>query len=195
MDRASELELVARLRGGDAEAFDLIHATFNARLFNFLARLANRRDVAEDLLEETWLRLVTHAGRLRADTRLGPWLFTVARHLHVSYCRTRLLEDAHAAGMLGLWPAGRREPSALDAAQWSEAERRTSRALAALPIRYREALLLVGVEELPAHEAAAICGVSAAAMRQRISRARPLLAERLEGTDIPGLALLKEVTI
>jgi len=74
MDRDFELALVDRLRAGEAAAFDEVYAAFNARLFGFLARLSRRRDVAEDLLEETWLRLVTSAGRLRTDTRLGPWL-------------------------------------------------------------------------------------------------------------------------
>jgi len=96
MDRECELQLVGRLRTGDPAAFDAVHDAFNGRLFNFLARLSNRREIAEDLLEETWLRLVTHARRLRPDTRLGPWLFTVARHVHASYCRSRLLEDSHA---------------------------------------------------------------------------------------------------
>src|SRR5437899_9441374 len=85
VDRDTELALVERLRQRDADAFDEVYAAFNTRLFTFLVRLSRRRDVAEDLLEETWLRLVKHAQRLRADTRLGPWLFTVARHLHVSF--------------------------------------------------------------------------------------------------------------
>ena len=83
--RASELDLVARLRAGDSAAFDLVHAEFNTRIFNFLARLTRRREVAEDLLEETWLRFIDRAPRLHADTRLGPFLFTVARNLHISY--------------------------------------------------------------------------------------------------------------
>ncbi len=97
MDRDLELQLVDRLRRCDAEAFEAVYEAFNARLFNFLARLSNSRDVAEDLLEETWLRLVSHAPRLRPDTNLGAWLFTVARNLHVSYRRSRLLEDAGSA--------------------------------------------------------------------------------------------------
>ena len=52
----SELALIERLRGGDAAAFDLVYAEYHARLFNFLARLSRRREVAEDLVEETWLR-------------------------------------------------------------------------------------------------------------------------------------------
>ena len=76
LDRTVELELVSRLRAGDADAFDVVYAEYNARLFAFLARLARSRVTAEDLLEETWLRLVGHAGRLRADTQIGPRLFT-----------------------------------------------------------------------------------------------------------------------
>ena len=57
MDRDSELELVQRVRACDPEAFDAAYALFNARLFSFLARLAGSRDVARDLLEETWLNV------------------------------------------------------------------------------------------------------------------------------------------
>jgi len=111
MDRETELALVSRLRDGDPDAFDAVHDAFNTRLFNFLAPLSRRREVAEDLLEETWLRLVSRAAQLRPDTQLGPWLFTVARNLHVSYRRSRLLEDSHAAGLIGLWPSGSPQPS------------------------------------------------------------------------------------
>ncbi len=130
MDRDSELQLVEALRLGDPAAFDAVHAAFNGRLFNFLARLSNRRDVAEDLLEETWLRLVKHAARLHPDTRLGPWLFTIARHLHASYCRSRLLEDSHASGLLGLWPQGPACSTPFDIAEANETERRLATGLA-----------------------------------------------------------------
>jgi RNA polymerase sigma-70 factor, ECF subfamily len=194
MDRDVELQLVARLRHGDPDAFDLVHRAFNQRLYNFLARLSKRPDVAEDLLEETWLRLVKHAGRLRADTRIGPWLFTVARHLHVSYCRSRFLEDSHAGGLLGLWPHGRREPSPFEAIESDEAVRRLGEALASLPLGSREALLLVAVEGLPHAVAADICGVTVEAMRQRVSRARTLLAIHLSESETAGFARLREIT-
>jgi len=194
MERQFELQLVGRLRKGDPEAFDAVHDAFNGRLYNFLARLSNRRDVAEDLLEETWLRLVVHARRLRPDTHLGPWLFTVARHLHASYCRSRLLEDSHAAGLIGLWPYGRPGPSPFEALENSEAQRRAATVLASLPLAYREALLLVAVEGLRHSEAAEICGVTAEAMRQRVSRARALFARRLTDAEMPGLTSLNEIT-
>jgi RNA polymerase sigma-70 factor (ECF subfamily) len=193
MDRDREQELVAGLRSADPAAFDAVYEAFNGRLYNFLARLTNRRDVAEDLLEETWLRLVIHASRLRPDTRLAAWLFTVARHLHVSHCRSRLLENAHAIGLLGLWPSGRHEPSPLVAAEASEAEGRVLEALASLPLRDREALLLVSVDELQPAEAAAVCGVSPETMRQRLRRARVLLARRLDTDGQLSVKRLKEI--
>src|ERR1700752_783919 len=100
VDPESDADLVSRLRAGDPEAFDEVHRRFHARLFGFLARLTRSRDVAEDLLEETWLRVVIPAARLRPDTQIGPWLFTVARHLHVSYRRSRALETGHLGDLL-----------------------------------------------------------------------------------------------
>jgi len=194
MDRERELQLVGRLRTGDPAAFDAVYEAFNARLFNFLARLSNRREVAEDLLEETWLRLVKHARRLRPDTRLAPWLFTVARHVHASYCRSRLLEDSHAGGLLGLWPHGRPGPSPFEVVEAGETERRLAAALASLPLAHREALLLVVIEGLQHAEAADICGVTTEAMRQRVSRARARLARRLTDSETPILATRKEIT-
>lgn len=120
-------------------------------------------------------------------------MFTVARHLHTSYCRSRLIEDSHAGGLIGLWPAGSPSPSPLEAVEASEAQRRLSNAMASLPLVYREALLLVGVEGLRPSEAAGICGVSADAMRQRLSRARALLASRLSEAELRGLGALAEI--
>lgn len=193
LDRDLELQLVTRLRERDPKAFEAVHDAFNARLFSFLARLANSRDVAEDLLEETWLRLVAHAGRLQPDTRLGPWLFTVARNLHTSYRRSRVIADAGDVDAVGLWSRGTPPPSPLEVAEASELERRVGAALAALPTIYREALLLVAVEGLRPSEAASVCGITGQAMRQRLSRARALLDRQLTETDLPGLTALNEV--
>jgi len=194
MEREAELDLVARLRAGDNDAFDVVHGAFNARLFNFLARLSRRREVAEDLLEETWLRFVDRAPKLRADTRLGPFLYTVARNLYISYCRSRLLEDSLGADMIGLWPLGTPRPSPFDATVASETGQHLDAALAALPALYREALLLVAFDDLRPAEAAVVCGITPEAMRQRLSRARAMLALKLEALHASHLTALKVAT-
>lgn len=192
MDPTGEPAIVARLRTGDPAAFDHVYAAYHARLFNFLVRLSRRRDVAEDLVEETWLRLVRRAARLREDTRLEPWLFTVARNLFYSYCRSRLLEQSVMSDLIGLWPAGSPARSPFEETAANEADRRLESALAALPAHAREVLLLVGIEGLAPADAAVVCGIRPEALRQRLHRARTLLARRMEETTILPVPVPKE---
>jgi RNA polymerase sigma-70 factor (ECF subfamily) len=194
MDPNTELVLVEQLRHGDEAAFDAVYDAFNLRLFTFLLRLTRRHHVAEDLLEETWLRLVKHGHRLRPDTRLGPWLFTVARNLHVSYVRARMIEDSTAVGLMTLWPFSVERSSPFEATAASELERRIERALASLPPASREVLLLVGVAGLDHPDAADVCGITPEALRQRLHRARAMLARALEMETRPVTPVLKEVT-
>jgi RNA polymerase sigma factor (sigma-70 family) len=190
----TELALVEQLRRGDEAAFDAVYDAFNLRLFTFLLRLTRRHDVAEDLLEETWLRLVKHAHRLQPDTRLGAWLFTVARNLHVSYIRSRLIEDSTAAGLMSLWPISLERSSPFEATAANELERRIERALASLPSASREVLLLVGVAGLDHSDAADVCGITPQALRQRLHRARTMLARVLDAETRTARPALKEVT-
>ncbi len=194
MDPNTQLALVEQLRRGDEAAFDAVYDAFNLRLFTFLLRLTRRHHVAEDLLEETWLRLVKHAYRLRPDTRLGPWLFTVARNLHVSYVRSRMIEDSTAAGLMALWPISVERSSPFEATAANELERRIERALATLPPPSREVLLLVGVAGLDHPDAADVCGITPEALRQRLHRARAMLARAIEMETRLVTPVLKEVT-
>jgi|SRR5215471_5834718 len=190
MDRADERSVVARLRAGDIDAFDEVYDAYRPRVFAFLLRMTRNRMLAEDLLDETWLRLVRHAPKLLPDTRVGPWLFTVARNLYWNYRRDSLVPDASVPDLLTLWPSPVPWPSPFDLAAAGELERRVERALATLSPQYREVLLLVAHEGLTPAEAAVVCGVSPDALRQRLLRARAALARTLE--DTPAVAGLKK---
>jgi RNA polymerase sigma factor (sigma-70 family) len=179
VDRETELATVEGLRAGDSQAFDVVYEAYAARLISFLARLSRRRDLAEELAEETWLRLVANAGRLHPDTRLGPWLFAVARNLYCNACRSRLVEEAYSASLIGLWPAGTARPSPFEETSANELQQRIERALASLPAHQREVMLLVGVYGFTSAEAAGICGVTPETLRQRLSRARARIARAL----------------
>jgi RNA polymerase sigma factor (sigma-70 family) len=169
MERAHELALIRRLKERDVAAFDEIYEAFRARLFSFLVRLTRRRDVAEEMLQETWMRLATRGHLLRDDTRLCAWLFTVAHNLFASYCRNRAL-DAERLGELGRMTLSA-VPSPFESAAATEMERRLERAVTALPEHYREALLLTA-EGFAHDEAAMICELRPDAFRKRLSRAR-----------------------
>jgi len=193
MERDREFALVSRLRAGDVSAFDEVYHAFNHRLLGFLTRMAKCRSVAEDLLEETWMRLISSAENLDADTRLGPWLFTVARNLYVSYCRNRAREQSYTADLTLLWP-GELPQSPLELVTLNELECRLDAALALLPALYREVLLLVGVEGLRPVDAARVCGISPESLRQRLSRARKLLSQVIAGQDMSMETAREEVS-
>ena len=183
VEREIELRLVARLKAGDPAAFEAIYEAYRPRLFSFLARLSRRRDVAEDLLEETWLRLVARARELTDDTRLGPWLFTVARNLFASWCRHRALHEDRILDVAISWPGPGESP--FEATARGEMERRLEAALARLPSRDREILLLVAAEDITPSEAASALGLAPEAVRKRLQRARERLAQAMQ--DEPDL--------
>jgi len=177
---ATERQLVAGLREGRSGAFDAIYEAYRPRLFSFLARLSGDPALAEDLLQETFLRLARSAPALRADTRIGAWLFTVARNLFVSQRRWALLDlgrlaEKHLWQRLRATPAS---PFALAAA--SETERQLEQAIANLPTGYREILLLVAIESMTPTEAAAVVQLEPATVRKRLQRARAMIERELE---------------
>jgi RNA polymerase sigma factor (sigma-70 family) len=155
--------------------------------------MAKSRSIAEDLLEETWLRLISGGEDLQADTRLGPWLFTVAHNLYISHCRSRAREHSSAADLILLWPGGLPQ-SPFDLASLSEFEERLEAAIASMPPVYREVLLLVGVEQLRPVDAAKVCGIRPESPRQRLSRARTLISRFLADHDPSAQAIRKEVS-
>jgi len=182
----AERHLVERLKAGDESAFDLVYEAYRPRLFAFLCRLTRSRDVAEDLLEETWVRLVGRIDTLRDETRLGGWLFAVARNLALSHLRSRADEPIPAEDPNPPEHVVDAGPSPFDTMAARELDWRLERGLAAMPASYREVLLLVGVHGMSPTEAAVVCGVRPEALRQRLLRARDMLARWLRNQDPAG---------
>jgi RNA polymerase sigma factor (sigma-70 family) len=181
--------LLRALQAGRTGAFDQLYARHRSHLFGYLLRMSRNREVAEELLQETWLRFARQALRLSPETCLRAWLFTVARNLFVSHRRWSLLDAGR------LLEIGRKAPDPLLAGPWESLCRdqmlaALEVALLTLPPKYREVLVLVGIEGFDASQAAGILKVRPDALRQRLARARALLAKRLAeaGHPLPSLA-------
>lgn len=168
--------MVLGLRTGRVAAFDRVYALHQMRVFSFLLRLSGRREVAEDLAQETWIKLARAAPTLREDTRLLPYLFTIARNAFISWRRWAML-DLSRLVTIG-FEADATVDSPADLHDRAEEIAILERALQKLPVASREVLLLVGVEGFEQDEAAKILGIEYAALRKRLSRARA----ELEGT-------------
>lgn len=169
---------VSGIRSLDPRAFDLAFTVYSPRLNGWLIRMGASRTVAEELVQETFLRLAKHGPDLRPDTQVGAWLYTVARNLWRSHRRwswvdgTRLLELAERR----LQPAN---PTPAEAAAANETAVRVERAVAQLPEAQRELFLLVVSEGMEPQEAAEIVGITPEAARQRLARARRTIQEVL----------------
>jgi RNA polymerase sigma-70 factor (ECF subfamily) len=172
--------LVEGLRRGDAAVFDRVYSAYSSRVFAFLLRLSGRRDTAEDLAQDTWMKLAKAAPGLREDTTLAALIFTIARNAFISHRRWAML-DLSRLVVVGLETvAAATETGPEEAHERARAIEMLERAMAELPVASREVLLLVGVEGLEQDEVARILGVSYDALRKRLSRARAELAAKMQ---------------
>lgn len=179
MDRAT----IDALRAGSREAFSKIYAAERDVLYSFLVRLCRDRHLAADLFQNTWLKLARSARSLREDTDVRAWLFTVARNEFRSHRRAQTLDLSRFLAL------DREHSSFLETAGSCESATRLEAleaALGQLSDADRELLLLVGADGLDPRQAAQALDISYEALRQRLSRARQRLADRLaEHTEIP----------
>lgn len=171
-------DLVARLRRRHPGAFDELYRQNRERIWGFLFRLSGRAPFAEDLFQDTWLAVARNAHRLREDTELVPWLYTIARNKHRNALRALAFDRRRQTSVMAE-PA--RDPPTPDTE--TDARRRAHQvgvAFASLADAHREVLLLAAAEGLETAEIAAILGLREDAVRKRLSRARAELV-RLTG--------------
>ncbi len=139
----------------------------------FARFLVRDRAAADDLVQDTVVRALGALPQFQSGTNLKAWLFTILRNLFFEQARRRRREAAALTAQVLPEEAVRPEQS------HASEIRDLHRLLWSLPPLLREALVLVGAQELPYHEAAAICGVPVGTMKARVSRARVQLTQIL----------------
>jgi RNA polymerase sigma-70 factor (ECF subfamily) len=174
MSAIPDRDTLTLLRRRDPRGFDQAYAAYGARLYSFLCRLVGRseRHLADDLLQQTFLRLAEHGPELRADSDLRAWLYTVARNAFLGHVR-------------GQRHGGEHPHLELIADYSTDVEARlllgdVEQALGQLRVDDRELLLLVGVEGLEPQAVARILGIDPVTLRKRLARARQRLLHELE---------------
>ena len=139
----------------------------------FAISLSGHVDRADDLVQETLMRALTHIDKFERGTNMQAWLFTILRNVFHSEYRKRRREVEDPDGALASKVAVLPEQGArLDFEDLRAA-------LAQLSIEQREALLLIGAEGISYEEAARICGTPVGTIKSRANRARARLAEIL----------------
>ena len=174
----SEPQSIARaLRRRDSEFIGRLVSQYHYRLLRYLVYLTSRREQAEDLAQETWIRVLERAGQYDGRSRFEPWLFSVARHLAIDDLRRR--RNTQDSDVLEVPAADANSP--FSAAARSEDAARIAGAMEALAPIYREALLLRFQEGLSLDEIAAVSGAPVSTVSSRIHRGLSMMRSQLEG--------------
>ena len=157
--------------GGDLAAFEQIVRAYQVPVWRFLRHLLGDAALAEDVTQETFLRVYGRLSTFRYRSRFSAWIFTVARHAGIDALRSRqrrdLLERASRAAVTP------------DAALRTE----VAAAVASLPPALRETFLLVEVVGLNHREVAEATGVPVGTVKSRMFRARELLVAWLRAGE------------
>jgi RNA polymerase sigma-70 factor (ECF subfamily) len=172
-----------RLRRGDPDAFDALLARYQNRLYRYLLRLTANPAVAEDLFQETWLKVITRIHRYDDRRPFEPWLFSVARNLAIDHLRKaspESLDEPSESGETRIARLGADEPGSLE--RLLERERRglLERKLEELPALYREALSLRFEEEMTFEEIAEVLSAPVSTVKSRVQRALSTLRKRMK---------------
>jgi RNA polymerase sigma-70 factor (ECF subfamily) len=181
-----ETRAVARgLRRRDPELLDSLIAQYEYRLYRYLLYLTGSPDMARDLFQETWLRVLARGHQYNGVTRFEAWLFSIARHLAIDFRRRKQMQSLDE--MLEPGEAGRAwEPPAPDAvsplAQFASQEQsqKLAGAIAQLLPVYREVLLLRFQEELSLEEIAGVVKAPLSTVKSRLYRGLSAARELLE---------------
>src|SRR4029079_19186618 len=105
MPELPDRDVLLLLGQGDARGFDLAYARYAERVFGFLLRLSGSRALAEDLFQNTFMRLAQVGARLRVESDLRAWLFSVARNAFHSHARSARLRRAESCTDVESFPA------------------------------------------------------------------------------------------
>ena len=178
-----DTDLIARVRRGDVEAYNLLVSRWEKRVFNYLLRITGSPDDALDLSQDAFLKAYQNIGKLEDPARFGPWLYRIAHNEAYSTFRKRrpetALEDATpesnaAPGFSNPWS---KHGFSLDLSLAVTA------ALERLTPEQREAVVLKVYEGFKFEEMAEVIGCPVSTVKSRLYTALDLLKAEL--TSVP----------
>jgi RNA polymerase sigma-70 factor, ECF subfamily len=182
-------ETIVRMRKGDPDALSAVISRYQHRLYRYLLRLVREPATADDLFQQTWLRVMERIGRYDARRNFESWLFSVAHNLAVDFWRARRgdsldstadVNDQHGNPA----PPGERLPAAGPDALEQLLDFERGAMLAAcmndLPAIHREVLTLRFEEDMKLEEIAEVAGIPLSTVKSRLRRALEGLRAGLE---------------
>jgi len=183
-DGDDDVRLMLAVRAGDTSAFDTLFRRWSAPLLRYVDRMVRDPAAAEELVQETFLRLYRARERYEPEARFSTWLYTIATRLALNELRRPRHQNPHKStdevdddgSTLVLAHGG---PRADDVAHARRVGVLVEGALATLPERQRAALWLAAVEGLSYAEIAESLATTEKSVKALVHRARCALVDRL----------------
>lgn len=168
-----------RYAEGDESAFTEVHRAVADRLYAFLLRMSRSRATADDLLQETFLRMHRARGSFEVGARVLPWCYAIARNVCIDHARSRAVRKESPNDPDDAPEPPSPDPDGEAVAIGKELAARVERALAKLPPNQREAFILIRYEGMSVHDAAMVLGATEGAVKLRAFHAYEALRAAL----------------
>ena len=185
-----DTQAIARgLRRRDPDLLDELIERYHYRLLRYLLYLTGQRETAEDLFQETWLRVLERGWQYDGKSKFEAWLFTIARHLVIDSQRRRqfLWEerlDHFQEAPKALALEAKEGATALELVARRETSEQLGTALGCLPAPYREVLVLRFQEEMTLEEIADVVAAPLSTIKSRLYRSLEAMRQLLEGGQV-----------
>jgi RNA polymerase sigma-70 factor (ECF subfamily) len=174
----TDKELMELIQADDDRAFRTLVERFQNRLINFVGRIVNDSETAEELVQETFLRIYKQKHSYTPDYAVSTWVYTIALNLARSELRKRKLRKFLSLDFI-------KEESDIELAvtpakNYESLTPVLQQAIEKLPEEYKTAFILCDIQRLPYQEIAEITRVPVGTVKSRINRARSTLREKLK---------------
>ena len=177
------LSLAEGLRRRDPDLLDRLIEQYQHRLYRYLVFLTGDRALAEDLFQETWVRVMERGHQYNARSKFESWLFAIARNLVIDVSRRKKMRSLEELGDpesdRAYEPPDERSVSALQLMVSRESREAVQFSLLKIPAYYREVLLLRFHEELGLEEIATVLGTPLSTVKSRLYRGLEALKSAL----------------
>src|SRR4051795_2429646 len=190
--RQENLSIAAGLKHQDAGLLDELIVRYQHRLLRYLLYLTSSRELAEDLFQEVWMRVLVRGGQFNGKARFDTWLFTIARNLVIDYRRKRtlssldeLFEGAKEDDRPMSFEVSDTQPTPFENFASLENRQRIADALLQVDTLYREVLVLRFHEEMSLQEIATVTRAPLSTVKSRLYRGLAAIKPKLESSSIP----------
>jgi RNA polymerase sigma-70 factor (ECF subfamily) len=187
--RQESLAIAQGLKRQDAGLLDELIVRYQHRLLRYLLYLTSNREMAEDLFQEVWMRVLVRGGQFNGQSRFDTWLFTIARNLMIDQRRKRTmssLDELFEGGSEDDRPmsfeVANGEPTPFDRFSNLEDRERIAAGLLQLDTLHREVLVLRFHEELSLEEIAKVTRAPLSTVKSRLYRGLAAIKPKLEKT-------------